>query len=145
MSTRCQVQVRHGDEQITLYHHTDGYPSYMLPLFGKAYELSGKGWQAGRVGKIASFLCAADPGVFEPEEGAKLHGDIEWYYRIEPTGETHIGACPLWHITVYDVQGWGEAQTLVKVGGRWTLADAVRMAEEIEAMADEAQVIVKPN
>jgi hypothetical protein len=134
MSTRCQVRVYGAfNESRTLYHHCDGYPSNMLPLIQRGYALSGKGWEAGRAGKMASFLCAADPGSFEPEDDHGLHGDIEWYYRVYATGETACGTTPLWHVAIYQVAGWDENQQLIPVGGRWTLDDAVNMANEIEA------------
>jgi hypothetical protein len=92
MSTRCQVKViQEGlpwKEAITLYHHCDGYPSNMFGLFKKALEghkEANKGeitWEMGRAGKAAGRLCWADPDQFEPESGHKLHGDIEYYYKL---------------------------------------------------------------
>lgn len=100
MSTRCQVKVvQEGlqwDQSLTLYHHTDGYPEYMVPLIARAYKLYGKSWEAGRAGKVASFLCAVDPGVFEPEEGHTLHGDIEYYYILHVMN----GECCGWEIEI---------------------------------------------
>jgi hypothetical protein len=105
MSTRCQVQVVDNDEKITLYHHSDGYVSNMLPLFGKAYKnmknfILNKWekkeyfvWQLDRAGYVASFLCYTDPRGFQPEEGHNLHGDIEYYYKlycIKPKWEVEI-------------------------------------------------------
>jgi len=102
MSTRCQVKViQEGmgwEEAVTLYHHTDGYPEYMVPLIYQAmlehirhhdnYPWRNKKndgklrWEAGRAGKVASRLCATDPEIFEPEVGHDLHGDIEYYYKL---------------------------------------------------------------
>ena len=107
MSTRCQVQVIEGDqpwEKLTLYHHCDGYPSNMLPLIQKAYTMIGSGWKAGRAGQMASYLCATDPGGFEPEAGHELHGDIEYFYTIRPSNQDkHIGAVVKWIVTAYGV------------------------------------------
>jgi len=106
MSTRCQVHVVcegvGWTEACTLYHHFDGYPSNIVPLIAKAFELSGKGWEAGRAGKAASFLCAADPGGFEPEEGHELHGDIEFYYVVHLVNKHHgcVGDKPAWEVEV---------------------------------------------
>ena len=98
MSTRCQVKVTttYPDDSytqsITLYHHTDGYPSGILPLIYKAFQYENptdaeygynNEWTKGRAGKIASYLCWADPGEFEPEDSHALHGDIEYYYTIK--------------------------------------------------------------
>jgi|SRR3990167_1338098 len=104
MSTRCQVKVTNGEESLTLYHHTDGYPDYMLPTIKKAWEKYGQGWEGARVYKVASMLCAVDPTVFEPLDYHSLHGDIEYYYVIDCKGESHIGAKPVWIINVYDVE-----------------------------------------
>ena len=96
MSTRCQVKVMgtdvNGSHAFTLYHHCDGYPSYMLPIIGKAYTDK---WQAERPGKAAAMLCAADPTGYEVEQGHSLHGDIEYYYVVDVTGGN-------WKITAYD-------------------------------------------
>jgi len=99
MSTRCQVKVvaggfagGHEDKAITLYHHCDGYPNNMLPLMASAYE---NDWQHERPGKAAAFLCAVDPGGFEPEEDHELHGDIEWYYVVYVTAD-------LWEVEVFE-------------------------------------------
>jgi len=58
----------------------------MLPDFRKAYKVAcgknGDAWQAGRIGKVAAFLCAAHPAGFEPEKGDELHGDIEFLYEL---------------------------------------------------------------
>lgn len=123
MSTRCQVQViglNEDDSQVTLYHHTDGYPSYMVPLIAKAYRTAirpivhqgihsdgtpyrhvyANAWQAARVGKSASYLCAADPGTMEPEAGHDLHGDIEYLYRVYVSGGMDIGATGTWEVEI---------------------------------------------
>jgi hypothetical protein len=111
MSTRCQVQVigeNADDSMVTLYHHTDGYPSYMVPLIAKAYRHAikpsprggARAWQAARVGKVAGELCWADPGTMEPEAGHELHGDIEYLYRVHVSGGMHIGAIGQWEVEI---------------------------------------------
>lgn len=134
MGTRCQVQVCGSDgDKVTLYHHFDGYPTNMLPLFQRAFDMTGGGWSAARGGKAASFLCAADPGGFEPEEGHKLHGDIEWYYRIHAKGEMHAGAKPVWEVEVFDVPGWDVTPDKLALVWSGPLKDA--NPEEIESSA----------
>jgi hypothetical protein len=123
MSTRCQVQVigeNDDDSMVTLYHHTDGYPSYMVPLIAKAYRHAikptvfkgtypngtpfriehARAWQAARVGKVAGELCWADPGTMEPEAGHELHGDIEYLYRVHVSGGMHIGVIGKWEVEI---------------------------------------------
>ena len=111
MSTRCNVQVIQTGvdwkQEIQLYHHCDGYPSNMLPLIAKAFRLSKGGWEAGRAGKAASFLCAVDPGQMEPEQGMTPHGDIEYLYKItvcNNNGGT-IGEKPEWLVETFDRKG----------------------------------------
>ena len=109
MSTRCQVQViQEGldwEEKVTLYHHTDGYPEYMIPTIKKAYDYDCETWVKGRAGKVASILCWADPAVFEPEEGHDLHGDIEYYYRLylRNTNGGTLAEEATWELDVYEV------------------------------------------
>jgi len=100
MSTRSQVKVLSEEpedefsENVTLYHHTDGYPGYMIPLIYKGWKsvTSYKNnsnfylFQVSRPGHIASHLCSVDTWVFEPESGHELHGDIEWYYKVWVNG-----------------------------------------------------------
>lgn len=104
MSTRCQVKVIGegiNPDELTLYHHTDGYPEYMIPLLTKAhgyehpdgYDMS---WTKERAGKVASLLCWADPAVFEPESSHELHGDIEFYYKL------YCGKSEEWEIEILD-------------------------------------------
>jgi hypothetical protein len=134
MSTRCQVKVEQTglgwDEAVTLYHHYDGYPSNMLPLIQKGFELSGGGWRAGRAGKAASFLCAAGPGDFEPEVGHELHGDICWYYVVT-VGNTSEPTSPPsgqhWNVKVYRTAGVTKGE-LVFEG---SLAEAVAQRDRI--------------
>lgn len=102
MSTRCQVEVTNGEEKLTLYHHTDGYPSYMIKKIIEAWKAYGQGWEGARVYKVASMLCAVDVTVFEPLDYHTLHGDIEFFYSIDCKGESHVGAKPVWNITVYE-------------------------------------------
>ena len=129
MSTRSQVKVigeglGEGAETVTLYHHSDGYPSNMLPVIREGYQqvlkknnkakrsFGGTGdyflWEGGRPGKAAGFLCAADPGGFEPEEGHELHGDIEWYYVLRVINKTggSMGEKPEWVVDVYEPPEW---------------------------------------
>jgi len=130
MATRAQVQVvQEGlswDQRITLYHHLDGYPRNIIPLMQKARTMVGHAgwmadlpeadrermvktnmWEAGRAGKAASYLCAADPGGFEPEEGHARHGDIEWYYTLHVVNERggSTDEMPPWFVTIESVYG----------------------------------------
>lgn len=104
MSTRCQVVVygsrESNDTFVNLYHHTDGYPEYMMPIIAKAQRAWLRSRQLdclkGRSEKVASFLAGADPDVFEfdskrarYDEGSKnpsFHCDLEYIYIINVDG-----------------------------------------------------------
>jgi hypothetical protein len=107
MSTRCQVLVEQKgagwNQKVMLYHHCDGYPTNMLPLILRAFKEGEIGWEKGRAGKVASFLCAADPGGFEPESGFQLHGDIEWFYHLKVVNKQggSMAEKPSWIVDVY--------------------------------------------
>lgn len=71
MSTRCQIEICYEDGEIgcLLYHHSDGYPSFMekkLKAFlDKAYEyLTEKGypywWDPERVGALLILFSVED-------------------------------------------------------------------------------------
>lgn len=104
MSTRSQVHIigcgegGGNDANIMLYHHCDGYPTYMVPTIQKALKEVNKphklgdveyndGWKGGRPGKAASFLCASDPGGYEVENHQELHGDIEFLYILRVSSD----------------------------------------------------------
>ena len=43
---------------------------------------------------MAGYLCWTEPGVFEPEDGHELHGDIEYFYRVKvKTGQWTVEVC----------------------------------------------------
>ena len=138
MSTRSQVEVKSKglpweEDALMLYHHTDGYPTHILPLIQKAYIIGShkeyEDWRLGRAGKVASFLCAADPGVFEPEKSNELHCDIEWFYELEARNSKQgtLDESPRWFVTVYSVNGKKK-----RVAGPMPIEEAVKKAEEIE-------------
>ena len=139
MSTRCQVTViQEGlswQERLTLYHHCDGYPSYMLPVIQQAWDLSHGGWEAGSAGTAASYLCAADPGQMEPEEGHALHGDIEYFYRLFVSNEQNgtIGERPVWEVEVLETgEGWWGSDGLKTEESLVVLIPRMRLAEALK-------------
>ena len=110
MGTRCQVKMEMEgmtwNHAVTLYHHWDGYPTNILKLLQQARKSvpDKDAWQAGRAGKAASYVCAVEPGEFEPEEGHEKHGDIEWYYVVHCVNEKQgcTAENPKWLVDVYD-------------------------------------------
>jgi hypothetical protein len=162
MSTRCQTKVIEGqtdssqqyNEDITLYHHCDGYPEWMVPLFWKAYlfgitpfvpvwkkdepaaaPTDAYQWQAFRGGYAASMLCHIDPRGFQPENSHELHGDIEWYYKLYVGGKTVKGQEQRqWELEIYKAKIRRKAAPLLKkVLNRTPLCDLVDAAGELKA------------
>lgn len=120
MSTRCQVCVtqtgmRDWEDTIMLYHHSDGYPDHMIPCIKRAFDIGAAEkpwggfnlWRLGRAGKAASFLCASDPGIMEPESSLDLHCDIEYFYQIECVNENAGSSAERgkWIVRVYATNG----------------------------------------
>jgi hypothetical protein len=89
MGTRAIVQVINEcrpDENITLYHHDNGDPDYMIPCLVEARKLAEKvcpgvfQYKFDRPGYVAGILCAADPGWFAPT--TQNHGDLDYTYTL---------------------------------------------------------------
>jgi hypothetical protein len=162
MSTRCQSRIIAGNkednsqfsEDVSLYHHCDGYPEWMVPLFWKAYQFGITPfvpewekdnpnaevtdvckWQAFRAGYAASFLCHIDPRGFVPENGHHLHGDIEWFYKLYVSGKTVNGQEQRqWELEIYKAKIRSKAApTLKMVIKRTPLCDLVDDKGEFKA------------
>lgn len=131
MSTRCQVRVQDKTSAFTLYHHYDGYPTNMLGLIDEAWRnFSVKAAQSyatyhlTRAPKVASLLCAIDPGGFEPEMFNDLHGDIEWYYVLNVTSQN---GDPKWHVNIYTVKRFS-----LNLIGSYTTPSDMNLYEKLE-------------
>jgi hypothetical protein len=140
-------------EKVTLYHHYDGYPSGIIPLLEKAYKRFSRPrrccWELGRVGKVASFLCATDPGGFEPEDNHDLHFDIEYFYRLYLVNTAHgtTAERPRWEVEIYTSHGLSldfeahkmSAQNMIKILERKPLAEIAGLThEEWDALEEKA-------
>lgn len=89
MSTRCQIEFRRGSIRRTIYRHSDGYPSAVIPDLLDFLRWSTRGgdieyesanflfWSKraldARQQQLGFGICAND----------ELHGDIEYYYVVE--------------------------------------------------------------
>lgn len=131
MSTRCQVRVQDKTSAFTLYHHWDGYPTNMLGLIDEAWrsfsakeEYSYIDYYLTRAPKVASLLCAIDPGGFEPEMSNDLHGDIEWYYVLNVTSQD---GDPKWHVNIYTVNRFS-----LNLIGSYTTPSDMNLYEKLE-------------
>jgi len=100
---------------IYLYKNRNGKPSQIIPLIKKAYkkfiidveQISNKlpelkpnqRWRGGRSGKVASYLCAIDPGELEPSNSDY---DVQYYYNlfiVNPLGGK-VGDYPFWELEI---------------------------------------------
>ena len=103
MSTRCQVIVCDQSDEIWFYHHWDGYPSAMIPQLQRFLNHVRAGLIRDNAGQAAGWLLRdhlvdnSVPGYawkasdYEPC-AARLHGDIEWLYRVNVATKTLVQA-----------------------------------------------------
>lgn len=153
MSTRAQVKVTQTgigwEENVTLYHHCDGYPTGILPLILEAYNKYGKdNYEGGRAGKVASFLCAVDPGHFEPEDNHELHSDIQYYYILNLVNKTggSLAEHPKWVVSIYDRGNeWKELNTLKDMRLIIENVDINNITDEMAEKLDNGSVLCYPN
>lgn len=113
MSTSAAVKIidtssnhDRSENVVYLYHHSDGYPSYMVPVIKKAYQRYAKirptgvnekgshsyyraygdkfnAYKGARAGYVAGFLCGEDPGMMQPEECEFAgRGQYDWFYTL---------------------------------------------------------------
>jgi len=108
MSTRANVLIKgklpgsypgKDVEEFLLYHHTDGYPEYMLETFRKAWQMARDKWDCGCPEVVVSFLCAVDPGIYIPKQGLDLSPDIEYLYILNTVFPTNGNSKPYWRVT----------------------------------------------
>jgi hypothetical protein len=89
VSTRCQIEFKCGDQRRTVYRHSDGYPSAVLPDLLEFLAWSTRGGDVEY--EAANFLYWSkrylDVGSAQLGFGIcandELHGDIEYYYVVE--------------------------------------------------------------
>ena len=162
MSTRCQTMILAGNkedkgqfsEDVTLFHHCDGMPSSMVPLFWQAYQFGivpivpdwnkdepnaeptdAYQWQTFRGGYAASYLCYIDTRGFWPESGHQLHGDIAFYYKLYVGGKKVKGQkYNQWELEIFKTKIRREGSPLLKkVLNRTPLCDVVDKDGELKA------------
>jgi hypothetical protein len=106
VSTRANIVVTDGEDELIFYRHSDGYPDGTLPTLTKFIDLVKDGIIRDNVGQASGWLiligareygvtfecdqlpaCQGGPsmcwkvGAYEPTTG--LHGDIEFLYVID--------------------------------------------------------------
>ena len=173
MSTRCQVRVsakgliwdpEGENDEVWLYHHCDGYPSYMLPEILKGYKAAiapkvykhpkgetkvDKAWEAGRPGKAAAYIIATEPGGFEPQskQDQDFHGDIEWFYEVictNPNAGASGPRVPKWTVQVYTtMRGFWDnpKESYLKLRFQGDIVAIAKRAKELEDRAEEAMSV----
>lgn len=105
MSTRCQIGFYESTGQaltkpsVVIYRHHDGYPTSewgvlatLVPVaarFHKERGLSDASYAGARI--LQALMNATAPDGFTGygiDGDRKLHGDIDFYYRVDPSGVT---------------------------------------------------------
>ena len=93
MSTRSNIIVKDERNKIQLYRHCDGYPEGVIPDLKEALPFA---WELPRM--EADDMAAAIVRAWKQDGGnvyidgvadlpESLHGDIDYYYVIEPDKE----------------------------------------------------------
>lgn len=100
MSTRCNILVRDGEEELWFYRHSDGYPEGAMPLLQEFMEYVKSGAIRDNISQASGWLVylgAKEYGLHDPDKidgfsGWKVgsiepttgqHGDIEYLYVID--------------------------------------------------------------
>lgn len=103
MSTRCQIGFYSSSElelsrpDVVLYRHSDGYPrgehgvlDVLVPFaqrFNKSRGLSDSSYAGARGLEALINATAPNKTIGYGIDGDRgLHGDIEFYYRVDPSG-----------------------------------------------------------
>ena len=95
MSTRCNIVVRDGDDELWFYRHSDGYPESVLPDLEPLMEKLRDGSLRDNLNQFCGWLIVKGhegykrhPGFndwkvgnYEPTTG--LHGDAEYVYELD--------------------------------------------------------------
>lgn len=101
MSTRCNIIVRDGKRQYTLYHHCDGYPEGVgLDLWNRFSEKLGNS-RYDAVDVVNELLKDKEDDGYELTRG--LHCDIEYLYEIDLMNE---------RISCKSVRNWEKLEIL---------------------------------
>lgn len=113
MSTRAQVKIVDGFQELWFYRHSDGYPEGAMPTLQKFLDgvKSGKirnnveqagGWliligaeeylqyrgEGAVITEPLDGLSGWKVGSYEPCACRELHGDVEWLYTIDLKAKT---------------------------------------------------------
>lgn len=95
MSTRCNIVVREGEEELWFYRHSDGYPESVLPDLKPLMEKLRDGSLRDNLSQFCGWLIVKGNegytrhsgyddwkvGNYEPTTG--LHGDVQFVYELD--------------------------------------------------------------
>ena len=100
MSTRCNVIVKAGDQEITFYHHCDGYPEGVgIDLAERMERVMANKWHDAD-DFLDDLVRDAD---YDFSTVCGLPGDIEYLYKVDCKNKT---------IICHPVRGFDENQKL---------------------------------
>ena len=87
MSTRCNIVVRDGDDELWFYRHSDGYPESVLPDLEPLMEKLRDGSLRNNLSQFCGWL------IVKGHEGYKRHPGYDWHVgNYEPTTGLHVDA-----------------------------------------------------
>jgi len=88
MSTRCNIVVRDGGDELWFYRHSDGYPESVLPDLEPLMEKLRDGSLRNNLNQFCGWL------IVKGHEGYKRHpGYSDWKVgNYEPTTGLHVDA-----------------------------------------------------
>ena len=88
MSTRCNIVVRDGGDELWFYRHSDGYPESVLPDLEPLMEKLRDGSLRNNLSQFCGWL------IVKGHEGYKRHpGFNDWKVgNYEPTTGLHVDA-----------------------------------------------------
>ena len=88
MSTRCNIVVRDGGDELWFYRHSDGYPESVLPDLEPLMEKLRDGSLRNNLSQFCGWL------IVKGHEGYKRHpGFNDWKVgNYEPTTGVHVDA-----------------------------------------------------
>lgn len=82
MSTRANIRIIDGDDQILIYHHCDGYPEGVGAELKTFLSRHKGGWDAEDIAR--GLVTMKDEwNSFPYEPAICLHGDEEYVYVID--------------------------------------------------------------
>lgn len=102
MSTRCNIKIIDGADELWFYRHSDGYPEGAMPILEQFMDCVKNGDIRNNIGQASGWLIylgAKEYGLHDPNKNSESnyqswkvgsiepttgqHGDIEYLYTLD--------------------------------------------------------------